>query len=83
MLIDKPREIILNTISFSKDEVKVLKNIFSTMDMAKISHTDIRKTAELGKALRAGAVANLKVVPEGELVELNLTQAGRSLLGKV
>lgn len=82
-LVDKPREIILNDISFSEVEIITLKKLFPEMDMVRLSHEEVRKTPELNKGIMAGAVAFLKTTPEGTLVELNLTQQGRLLLGKV
>lgn len=82
MITEKPREIILNNISFSEQELIEIKQYFSTKDsfLFKQSERDILK--KLQKALRAGAVLCLTPPSDG-MITLNLSQKGRLLLGKI
>lgn len=82
-LVDQPRTLILNNIPFTEEEIKELKGYYPEMDLAVFEKIDVRKKKPvLQKALMSGAIVSLSI-ENGDKVTLNLTQDGRSLLGKV
>jgi len=81
-LVEQPRTIILNEVSFSEEEIKELKKHYSELDMAIFDKAKVRAEAILQKGLTSGAIVCMK--PEvGDQVTLHLSQDGRKLLNKV
>ena len=81
-IIDQPRTLTMNGVTFLVSEVAELQALFPTLDMLILPKQEIRDNVILQKAILSGAVVN-KLMQAGDSATLNLTQAGRALLGKI
>lgn len=81
-IIDTPRSIAINGVSFSVSDIQTLQSYFPVMDMVVLTKVVIRGDAILQKALIAGVVVNNRL-DAGPTTTLNLSQDGRALLGTV
>ncbi len=83
MIKETPRTLTMNNISFTEDDVKQLNTLFGAMDMQVLPKLQVRQSKILQNALLAGALISGNIETSKNTCTLNLTQAGRDLLGRV
>lgn len=81
-IFDAPRTLTMNGVRFLESDVAELQALFPTLDMLTATKEEIRMNATIQKAILSGAAA-CNSISQDDNVVLNLTQAGRALLGKI
>lgn len=81
-IFDTPRTLTMNGITFLESDLVALQLLFPEMDMLVSTKEAIRHSPVLQKAILSGAAVS-KQIEAGGSATLNLTQAGRALLGKI
>lgn len=82
-IIETPRTLSYNGATFTDADVQFLKSQFLDLDMSMQYIVDVRNSTVWSNAISSAIVVIRIVNPTAQQVTINLTQAGRQLLGKV